>query len=177
MNRLSAHLLAIWCNPCTSGCSGKGTRPGTAAGKARFSSRSSVFRPDRCRWHSTCHHLRWMRNSRKADLIIFMNAVLPAGRLAGRPPNPGTPEVRRTFEVNLEHGLHARPCAMLVKAVRPYNVTIDVEANGEKASGKSILGLMALAAGSGTRITFTIIGEKAYRDGGRGRLSTRLRRA
>ena len=91
-----------------------------------------------------------------------MNAVVSARSTAGRLTAPGIPKVRRTFVVDLEHGLHARPCAMLVKAVGPYSVTVDVEANGEKASGKSILGLMALAAAAGTRITFTIAGENAY---------------
>ena len=91
-----------------------------------------------------------------------MNALLSDRSRTGGPATPEIPKVRSTFTVNLEHGLHARPCAMLVKAVRPYSVTIEVEANGEKASGKSILGLMALAAGSGTRITFTIGGESAF---------------
>jgi phosphotransferase system HPr (HPr) family protein len=102
------------------------------------------------------------RSSTKIDLITFMNAVVSARSTAGPLTTPGIPKVRRTFVVDLQHGLHARPCAMLVKAVRPFSVTVDVEANGEKASGKSILGLMALAAAAGTRITFTIVGENAY---------------
>ena len=69
--------------------------------------------------------------------------------------------VRRSFVLNLVHGLHARPCAMLAKALRPYTILVEVEANGEKASGKSILGLMSLAAGHGTRITFSMCGEDA----------------
>ena len=63
--------------------------------------------------------------------------------------------------INLAHGLHARPCAMLVKALQPYRIAVEVEANGEKASGKSILGLMSLAAGHGDRITFSLAGEDA----------------
>ena len=69
--------------------------------------------------------------------------------------------VRQTFVVNIEHGLHARPCALLVKAVRPYRSIVEVEVDGNKVSGKSILGLMALAAGCSSEITFTIVGEDA----------------
>ncbi len=63
-----------------------------------------------------------------------------------------------TFVVNLEHGLHARPCALLAKTLRPFKCDVMVEANGEQASGHSIMGLMALAAGFGTPVTFTMTG-------------------
>ncbi len=69
--------------------------------------------------------------------------------------------IRRSFVVNVEHGLHARLCAILVKTLRPYSATVQVEANGELASGKSILGLMALGAGPGAKITFSMAGEDA----------------
>ena len=69
--------------------------------------------------------------------------------------------VRQTFVVNIEHGLHARPCALLVKAVQAYRSIVEVEAHGDKVSGNSILGLIALAAGYGSEITFTIVGEDA----------------
>ena len=51
---------------------------------------------------------------------------------------------------------------MLVKTLQPYLSTVEVESNGEKASGKSILGLMSLGAGPGSNITFTIEGEDAF---------------
>ena len=69
--------------------------------------------------------------------------------------------VRRSFVVGLEHGLHARPCALLIKTLRPFASDVLVESNGEQASGHSIMGLMMLAAGSGCRITFTITGPDA----------------
>ena len=69
--------------------------------------------------------------------------------------------LRRSFVINLVQGLHARPCAMLVKTLQPYKIAVEVEANGEKASGKSILGLMSLAAGHGDRISFSLAGEDA----------------
>ncbi len=69
--------------------------------------------------------------------------------------------LRQSFVVNLQHGLHARPCAQLVKTLRPFRSTIDVEANGQQANGHSIMGLMALAAGRECTLTFTITGPDA----------------
>src|SRR5271165_3909024 len=70
--------------------------------------------------------------------------------------------VRRTFEVNVENGLHARPCALLVKTIRAYRSTVEVEADGNTASARSLLDLMSLGAGYGSQITFTIVGEDAF---------------
>ncbi len=69
--------------------------------------------------------------------------------------------LRQTFVVKLRHGLHARPCAQLVKTLRPFRSRVDVDANGHQANGHSIMGLMALAAGPDSRLTFTISGTDA----------------
>ena len=47
-------------------------------------------------------------------------------------------------------GLHARPSAMFVKACNRYKCDIWVEKDGEQVNGKSIMGLMMLAAGQGS---------------------------
>jgi phosphotransferase system HPr (HPr) family protein len=91
-----------------------------------------------------------------------MNAVMSPRKPETRRAHAVAPTSRRTFVLNLEHGLHARPCAVLVKTLQPYCSIVEVEANGEKASGKSILGLMALGAGHGSSITFTIEGVDAF---------------
>ena len=70
--------------------------------------------------------------------------------------------VRRSFVVNIEHGMHARPCALLVKTLLPFQSEVSVEANGERASGNSIMGLMALAAGLGCSLAFSITGPDAH---------------
>lgn len=94
--------------------------------------------------------------------LYFMNAVMSTRTPGMRRAHAVAQTARQTFVLKLEHGLHARPCAMLVKTLQPYLSTVEVEANGEKASGKSILGLMALGAGLGTNITVTIEGEDAF---------------
>jgi phosphotransferase system HPr (HPr) family protein len=69
--------------------------------------------------------------------------------------------MRETFTVDLLHGLHARPCALLVKTLRPFQCEVEVHANGHIANGHSIMGLMALAAADKTPVTFIVTGDRA----------------
>jgi phosphocarrier protein HPr len=48
------------------------------------------------------------------------------------------------------NGLHARPAAMFVKTASRFQSEIWVEKDGERVNGKSIMGLMMLAAGKGS---------------------------
>jgi phosphocarrier protein HPr len=58
-------------------------------------------------------------------------------------------------------GIHARPAAMFVKTANRFACDIFVEKDGEKINGKSIMGLMMLAAGPGSKITLHIKGTDA----------------
>src|ERR1017187_2015393 len=49
-------------------------------------------------------------------------------------------------------GIHARPAALFVKIDNRFACEIFVEKDGEKINGKSIMGLMMLAAGPGSRL-------------------------
>ena len=49
-------------------------------------------------------------------------------------------------------GIHARPAALFVKAANRFTCDIFVEKDGEKVNGKSIMGLMMLAAGPGSKL-------------------------
>ena len=60
-----------------------------------------------------------------------------------------------------EDGLHARPAAKFVKLANRYNCDIWVVKDDEEINGKSIMGLMMLAAAQGTVITVTTEGEDA----------------
>ena len=62
---------------------------------------------------------------------------------------------RCSSEVVIENrnGLHARPAAMFVKISSRYRAEVWVEKDGERVNGKSIMGLMMLAAGKGSRLT------------------------
>jgi phosphocarrier protein len=58
-------------------------------------------------------------------------------------------------------GIHARPAAMFVKIANRFQSEILVEKDGEKVNGKSIMGLMMLAAGPTSRIRVEASGEDA----------------
>jgi len=49
-------------------------------------------------------------------------------------------------------GIHARPAALFVKTANRFQCDIFVEKDGEKINGKSIMGLMMLAAGPGSKL-------------------------
>ena len=73
----------------------------------------------------------------------------------------GGPTLHRTFVLRNKNGMHARPCALLVKNLRLFRCDAEVEVNGQLANGHSIMGLMALAAGYESKMTFRITGEAA----------------
>ena len=58
-------------------------------------------------------------------------------------------------------GLHARPAAMFVRIASRYRAEVWVEKEGEQINGKSIMGLMMLAAGQGSRLTVRCEGADA----------------
>ena len=58
-------------------------------------------------------------------------------------------------------GIHARPAAMFVKIANRFACDIFVEKDGEKINGKSIMGLMMLAAGPGSKLKLHVKGADA----------------
>lgn len=58
-------------------------------------------------------------------------------------------------------GMHARPAAMFVRVANRFNCEILVEKDGEEVNGKSIMGLMLLAAGCGSQLKITAVGADA----------------
>jgi phosphocarrier protein HPr len=58
-------------------------------------------------------------------------------------------------------GLHARPAAMFVRIASRYRSEVWVEKEGERINGKSIMGLMMLAAGQGSKLTIYCEGADA----------------
>lgn len=58
-------------------------------------------------------------------------------------------------------GLHARAAARFVNLAKQYNASIDVERKGRRVNGKSIMGVMMLAAAQGSNITLYAEGDDA----------------
>jgi len=71
-----------------------------------------------------------------------------------------TPQSKLTKELTIINrlGLHARPSAMFVKTASRFKCEIWVEKDGERVNGKSIMGLMMLAAGQGSKLLLTCEG-------------------
>ena len=67
----------------------------------------------------------------------------------------------KDFQVSNKLGIHARPAAMFVKTANRFACDIFVEKDGEKVNGKSIMGLMMLAAGPGSTLTVSAQGKDA----------------
>jgi phosphocarrier protein len=67
----------------------------------------------------------------------------------------------REFTILNKLGVHARPAAMFVKVANRFPCDILVEKDGEEVNGKSIMGLMMLAAGCGSKIRVTALGQAA----------------
>ncbi len=58
-------------------------------------------------------------------------------------------------------GMHARPAAMFVRIASRFRCEVWVEKEGERINGKSIMGLMMLAAGQGSKLKLCCEGADA----------------
>ena len=61
---------------------------------------------------------------------------------------------KKELVVQNKMGIHARPAAMIVRIANTYEGDVWVEKDGEEVNGKSIMGLMMLAAGQGSKLVF-----------------------
>jgi len=65
----------------------------------------------------------------------------------------------RTLKVQNKMGIHARPAAMIVRIANRYpDAELWIEKDEERVNGKSIMGIMMLAAGSDTTLHFVASG-------------------
>ncbi|MDP6346105.1 MAG: HPr family phosphocarrier protein [Alphaproteobacteria bacterium] len=78
---------------------------------------------------------------------------------SGHRPSAG--QVRRTIAIVNQRGLHARAAAKFVKCAERFNAEILVARHGIEVSGRSIMGLMMLAASPGTEVEVTASGPEA----------------
>ena len=70
-------------------------------------------------------------------------------------------KVAKEVEILNKLGLHARPCAKFVKLANTFRCEVWVLKDDDTVNGKSIMGLMMLAAGIGSRLTITCEGADA----------------
>ncbi len=83
------------------------------------------------------------------------------GFLTRKPDPPAKAAASKELTVMNRLGLHARPSALFVKTCTRFKCEIWVEKDGERVNGKSIMGLMMLAAGQGSKLMVTCEGPDA----------------
>jgi catabolite repression HPr-like protein len=66
--------------------------------------------------------------------------------------------IEKTMKIQLEHGLEARPVAVLVQKASMHDSTIYIHAEGKKVNAKSIMGMMTLALAPGEQVTVSADG-------------------
>ena len=78
--------------------------------------------------------------------------------------NDGTTTNKQSVKELVVHnkmGIHARPAAMIVRITNKFKADVFVEKDDEQVNGKSIMGLMMLAAGKGSKVKFIATGDDA----------------
>ena len=69
--------------------------------------------------------------------------------------------MQREVEIVNRLGLHARAAAKLVTLASSFSADVRIRKDGRQVSGKSIMGVMMLAAAQGSRITLVAQGDDA----------------
>tara|TARA_R110000787_G_scaffold7925_12_gene26613 strand:+ start:18433 stop:18696 length:264 start_codon:yes stop_codon:yes gene_type:complete len=69
--------------------------------------------------------------------------------------------VKRDLVIGNARGLHARAAAKFVKCAEKFDADIRVTKGESEVSGSSIMGLMMLAAATGSTISVTVSGPEA----------------
>ncbi len=87
-------------------------------------------------------------------------ATVSGGAAAG-PSVDTTAHVERRVRVPMAHGIHARPAARIVAALRPFTARVSLAANDHDADARSTVALMLLAAKHGDALTISASGPDA----------------
>lgn len=69
--------------------------------------------------------------------------------------------IERKIVIRNKSGLHARPASLFVQIANKYDCEISVRKGNQKVNGKSIMGIMMLAAEKGSKIAIIADGDDA----------------
>jgi len=69
--------------------------------------------------------------------------------------------VEKSCTVRNKMGLHARPAAMIVQTANKFPCDVTLEKDGTPVNGKSIMGVLMLAAAQGTSVMVRAVGDQA----------------
>jgi phosphocarrier protein len=91
-----------------------------------------------------------MSSERKSDAVMIKKQ-----KKIGQEP------IERIFVIGNKLGLHARPAAVFVQTANRFEASVEVQKEDLKIDGKSIMGIMTLAAEMGSSITVRATGKDA----------------
>ena len=97
------------------------------------------------------------------DTIEIMGEQIHASEVSEDNNLPAN-AIEAVFVIKNEHGLHARPSAVLVNEVKKYNASVAVQnldRNSQLVSAKSLMKIVALGVVKGTRLRFVATGDEA----------------
>ena len=69
--------------------------------------------------------------------------------------------IEKIIVIKNKQGLHARPAALFVQIANKFNSEITISKGKHKVNGKSIMGIMMLEAGNGSKVTMMVNGDDA----------------
>ncbi|MCX5681645.1 MAG: HPr family phosphocarrier protein [Candidatus Omnitrophica bacterium] len=72
-------------------------------------------------------------------------------------------KIEKEITINSEQGLHARPAALFVQLANKFDCEIIVRKGSNTVSGKSIMGILMLAAERGSKLIISAEGEDAQK--------------
>jgi phosphocarrier protein len=72
-------------------------------------------------------------------------------------------KIVKKLEIKNKLGLHARAAALLVQTVNKFDAQVSFSKDGQVADGRSIMGVLTLAATQGSKIQVEATGEDAER--------------
>lgn len=75
--------------------------------------------------------------------------------------SPSAQALQATLEIKNELGMHARAATKFVQLANRFKSDVSIEKDGQEVNGKSIMGVLMLAAAKGTRILVKCQGDDA----------------
>jgi len=76
-------------------------------------------------------------------------------------PSPQEARFKKRIQIRSHQGLHARPAALFVKVAKQFKATVRIRKGRQVADGKSIMGILTLAAGRGSAVELIVQGPDA----------------
>ncbi len=70
--------------------------------------------------------------------------------------------IKKKLKIQNSQGLHARPASVFVRIANKFESDVSVKKGSEKVNGKSIMGLLMLAASEGSLIEIEVSGPDAH---------------